>query len=322
MTYKSFGQEVISDWLKFDSININGIRTISLFHINSNNEKTLVERNRYNLKGQIIENIVFVDFTDEPLDTVYKYLYFFAGDSITLLERRLINTYSNKITDQIIYTYSYVDNKVFTKTIYNISSQDLEKESYYYDSYGKLVRQIDEQILFYGDSSDYKANWIYEYDLNGYLIKKTYVQDSSYFAFTYSNDSHGNILSYNFEGTHNCGDDIDRYLILYNEKSLPILKEIWNAMGENWAYKYIYDENNKLLKVQILRKFLKHKRSKKYEGDEPPPPPPMYTNKDFKNRYQKDYEYHCYYDEYDRLARIVESQFTFKFSETYLFEYE
>jgi len=318
------GQETISDWIDFDSTNINGVHKVLLYHIdNYRNDTVLVEENKYNQKGQIVKNTVYVDFTYEPLDSICTYLYQYFEDSISLKERSLVNFDNTKVYDIISYEYTYSGGKISSKTIHNVTSDDLEKESYYYDQNGKLISQIDECLLFLGDSSDYKGYWIFKYDLKENLVRKSYISDSTEkFAFSYSFDSLNNKISYKFIGIHEGGHDIDRYTIKYNNRNLKSFKESFNARGECWAQKYFYDIDNKLIKILTLRKYLKHKHYKKNKGEGPPPPPPVRNPNDYKKRYQKDFEYNCFYDSNGRLFKVTEKQFRFRYQETYIFKYE
>lgn len=318
------GQETISDWIDFDSTNIKGIHSVLLYYIdNDRNDTILIEGNEYNIKGQILKNTTYVDLTHELIDSMCTYLYQYFEDGISLKERKLVNFDSSKVYDLISYEYTYSGGKISSKTIHNVTDNDLEKENYYYNQNGKLISQIDEDILFLGDSSNYKAFWVFKYDHNENLIRKSYIRDSTEeFAFSYTYDSLNNKISYKFIGRQNCGDNLDRYTIKYNNKNLKCFKESFNAMGESWVQKYSYDNDNQLISILTLRKYPKHKHYKKSNGEDPPPPPPFRNPNDFRNRYQKDFEYKFFYNKNGKLFKIIKKQYRFRYQETYIFKYE
>ncbi len=56
MPLLSLGKEHIDTWISFDSLSIKKVRTVSLFKLNEKKEKILIEVNKYNYKGKIIES--------------------------------------------------------------------------------------------------------------------------------------------------------------------------------------------------------------------------------------------------------------------------
>jgi hypothetical protein len=317
-----FGQREISDWIDFDSISIKNIKAVSMYKVAENKDEILLERNMYNSRGKVIEHTEYSDDMYKTLDSAISYLYFFDKDSITLLERRIINSVNNNILHQIIYSYTYELDKLVSKTIYDVTDQDFEKENYYYDTENRLVKQVDECFYGVGDSVSYRSNWKFKYDLKGHLMRQSYYEDSDnteQFAFTYINDSIGNVLFYKFIGLHNCGFDTDRYSIEYNKKSKPILKKSWNAEGTNWIEKFVYNRNNKLYKWKVYQRYQKVSFHDLILINRIPITSGQVI---LKKRYQKSMNYALIYDSKDNLSKVKIKRKGYKDMTELVFKYE
>ena len=315
------GQKTISDWIDLEDYQSSGFNTIRLF-ILKNDKKILVEKIDLNNKGLILKKEEYCNFLYNPLDDIEREIYEYDNSDTLLISRR----YENENGDTLrLYEYSYQydsTGRLISKGTVDFTYKDYECENYYYNDFGLVDK---ERTNFYNEAKDsirYFIDWIYLYDKSGNRIRASFAPEGiAEFERIYKYDSLNNLISYETEGIHECGDDIDRYKITYNSDSEKILKEIWNASGDNWAYGFQYDKSGKLIKETKKTRYLKPKyRSNK--SSELPPPPPLYTQDMLEKNYTDEYEYKFVYDSMERLIRVTEIFLEYNLKTDYIIEYE
>jgi hypothetical protein len=313
------GQYSILDWIDIKTSQNEGISQISLY-INENDKKILVEKMDLNSKGLVIKNIKYCNFLYKPLDSIEQELFEY-DQSDTLLTSRM---YKNENGDTLIffkYTYEFDSTgKMLSKGTENITFNNFECEKYTYNDSGLIIQ---ERTNFYNESKDIIRNFItiaYRYDKYDNLIDESFISDSIVeFERIYKYDSLNNLISYKTQGAHQCGDDIDRDIITYNSKSLPIQKEFWNASGENWGFDYTYDDNGNLIKKITKMKYAKNQAG---ERNDSLPPPPYYTQDMLEDNYTDVYEYNFIYNSKNKLITVIETSLDDNFKREFSIEYE
>ncbi|GET24786.1 hypothetical protein NT017_11150 [Prolixibacter sp. NT017] len=315
------GQKTISDWINFADFKNTEIKTIKLFVL-KNDKKILVEKIDLNNKGLVLRKVEYCNFLYDPLDDIEKEIFEYDISDTLLISRR----YENENGDTLRlfkYTYDFDSiGRLSSKGTEDFTYNEFEREKYSYNDLGLISK---ERINFYNTSKDsirHFIDWDYLYDKSGNRVKVTFAPNGiAEFERIYKYDSLNNLTNYETEGIHQCGDDIDRYKITYNSDSKKILKEIWNASGDNWAYGYEYDKSGKL--IGEVRKSRNVKRKyRKNKGSELPPPPPMYTQKMLEKNYTNEYKYKFYYDSKERLIKVSETFLKYNLMTDYLIEYK
>lgn len=317
----SMGQKTISDWIDLEHNQNSGFNTISLF-VQKNDKKILVEKIDLNNKGLILKKEEYCNFLYDPLDDIEREIYEYDNSDTLLKSRR----YENENGDTLrLFEYSYQydsTGRLISKGTVDFTYNDYECENYYHNDFG-LVNK--ERINFYNevkDSITYFIDWIYFYDKSGNRNRASFAPEGiTEFERIYTYDSLNNLISYETEGIHQCGDDIDRYKITYNSDSEKILKEMWNASGENWACGFQYDKSGKLIKETKKTRCLKRKY-RKNKSSEIPPPPPLYTQDMLEKNYTDEYMYDFVYDSKEKLIRVTEIFLKYNLKTDYIIEYE
>jgi hypothetical protein len=317
----SMGQKTISDWIDLNHYQSSGFNSIRLF-VQKNDKKILVEKIDLNNKGLILKKEEFCNFLYDPLDDIEREIYEYDNSDTLLISR----WYENENGDTLrLFEYSYQYDSVgrlISKGTVDFTYKDYECENYYYNDFGVVNK---ERINFYNETKDsirHFIDWIYLYDKSGNRIQASFAPDGiTEFEKIYKYDSLNNLISYETEGIHQCGDDIDRYKITYDSDSRMTLKELWNASGDNWAFAYEYDKLGKLIGEVKKSRYVKRKY-RNNRGSELPPPPPMYTQKMLEKKYTDEYDYKFYYDSQERLIKVSETFLKYKLKTDYLIEYE
>lgn len=320
MTFVCNGQKSITDLIEVEQLNKQNITEVNL-HVIKGYQKTLVEKIELNNKHRIKKLIRYCDFLYKPLDeidvTVYKY-----DKTNTLLIGR---TYLHENGDTIRqFKYSYIRDSLgilIKKGIKEYPENDYEEEVYQYDELGHLIKTQFDSYNKRRDSIWHSAAWVYNYHNNNLTHESFMIDGQISFERIYGYDSRGNLSTFNTKGQHQCGDDISRYKISYNSNDLPILKEYWNASGENWAKEFKYNKNNKIIQKIIKTRYPKHSGENK-NGFKIPPPPPFYTQDMLEENYSKDYEYNYIYDLKGRLIKVLEIFRDYKTGDEYILEYK
>lgn len=317
----SMGQKTISDWINLDDFQNAEFKSIKLFILKKDN-KILVEKIDLNNKGLILRRAEYCDFLYEPLDSIEREIFEY-DDSDTLLISRRFESENGDTSRLFKYSYDYDSiGRLVSKGTEDLTYNEFEREEYYYNDFGLISKK---RINFYYETSDTISYFIdrdYLYDQSGNRVKESFApREIVEFERINTYDSSNNLTSYETVGIHQCGDDIDRFKITYNSESQKILKEIWNASGDNWAYGYEYDKSGKLMKEikksrYVKRKYLKNK------GSEIPIPPPMYTQNMLKKKYTDVFEYKFNYNSNERLNRVTEIFLRYDSKTEYLIEYE
>ena len=317
----SMGQKTISDWIELNELKPTEFKAINLF-VQKKDEKILVEKIHFNNNCLILKKVEYCNFLYEPLDSIEIEIYEYDNSDTLLISRRFEN--ENGDTLRLFkYTYEYDSaGRLLSKGTEDVTFKEYELEQYFYNEFGLINK---ERINFYNEARDsisYFIDWDFSYDKFGNRVKESFAPGGvAEFERIYKFDSLNNLTSYETEGIHQCGYDIDRYKITYNSDSKKFLKEIWNASGDNWAFGYAYDESGKLIKEVKKSRYIKRKYLKN-KGSELPPPPPMYTQNMLEKKYTDEYEYIFFYDSKARLIRVSETFIKYKLKTDYLIEYE
>ncbi|MBN1184593.1 MAG: hypothetical protein JXB49_20030 [Bacteroidales bacterium] len=317
----SMGQKTISDWIELNDLKHPEFKAINLF-VQKEDKKILVEKIELNNKCLILRKAEYCNFLYEPLDSIEREIYEYDNSDTLLISRRFEN--ENGDTLRLFkYNYEYDSiGRLLCKGIEDVTFNEYEIEQYFYNEFG-LINKL--RINFYNETRDsisYFIDWDFSYDKFGNRVKESFVPEGvAEFERIYEFDSLNNLTSYETEGIHQCGYDIDRYRIEYNSDSQKILKEIWNASGDNWAYDYVYDQSGKLIKEVKKSRYLKRKY-RKNKGSEFPPPPQMINKNMLEPKYTDEYDYKFFYDSKARLIRVSETFLKYNLKTDYLIEYE
>ena len=316
------GQQSIKEWIKYNDKVYDRVNVIKLYR-ESDNKKILVQSVDFNEKGRIIKESIFCNFLYDPLDEIKLTQYEYDSGDTLLISRKILDNQGDIINGEN-YSYDYNEKGQLTqKGITDITDNEFQKEVYTFNDKG-LVSNF--KIEFYNQTRDTVLFYFYrkyEYDESSNLIKETFVNDSIIeLEEIYNYDSLGNITAFTTKGIHECGDDIDRYKINYSSKSKPTLEEYWNANGENWAFEFAYDKQDRLEK-KIRKTRYPIKKENEINDDSAPPPPPFYTQEMLEKNYTNEIEQSFSYDMNNRLIKVVKKYLWLDdFSETYLIEYE
>lgn len=319
--YFSNGQYCISDLLNIKEINTKGIDEIQLFKI-KDFKKILVESIELNSKGYITKKTKYCDFSYGLLDNIEITIYDFDKTDTLLIGRR----YENERGDTLSFIkYSYKLNtfgKVEQKGIEDLTDNKYEEEIYSYNSKGLLIENKSLSYNYLRDSIQYIFVRKYEYDKSSHLIREILIDSNlTEFERIYTYNSLGKLINHQTSGIHQCGYDIDRYKINYNSDLQPVLKEYWNASGENWAFEYQYNKsgflNRKITKMRYPKEIEKDIASTK----DVLPPPPFYTQNMLDDEYTDESVIDYIYDN-GRLIKVKETSFKFDIKDEYVFEYK
>lgn len=323
----SFGQRTISDWVELGVINTKEIQSVTLYCVENKKDTIKIETNKYNSKGSIIEEIGYPTNKFSDIDSVYKIVYIYDEDNLTLKERCTINDESKDTIDQIKYKYFYSDKKLIKKTTSYLGLDYLEVNNYFYNEKGILNQEIEDYLpesdkTILNDEYYKKTIWKYDYDKYGFLSEKTHVDSAYSFSYKYTNDSLGNILSFNCIGCDYDCDGDNRYFIKYDTNNRQILKEELNGCGYSMLTKYYYNNNQLVSLIQLVKYQKRRYRYHSKFGNEPPPPPPIIGPKSFEKKYRKYCTYICFYDSKGKLIRFTETNYRFRQSKNFILKYE
>lgn len=352
---QGFGTSGIKNILTLNSMK-KLIIILSTFLVNCQNEPIiLIDNSMENIKvkrtykqlengeKELLEEVFFDDFEnvikeinykkeyddDNSKPTISEYIYDKKGEKI--LEKKHYQLEESPYY-HVKYTYQYNDKKQLVE----IAEQDLtevEKDIQYdYFTYNDsgLKDTARSASFSNGELFTFSSFSTFEYDENKQLIRKTFHTDDS-FKKHYTYDKKGNLTKYEFKGYFLCGDDIAKKTYQYNKNNQLILEEVWNAMGENWAYESVY-RNGLLFSKTYLYRFPIPKEPVIYDEEDlnnpsmipPPPPPPNYTRTDLEKDYTKIDVTYYYYNVKQQIVKSIHKVLNEKGTndETYLFKYE